>query len=216
MSIIIPNEEEFWLVTLTFTDGLTDEMVNDAKLFLKQFEWCLATLEYGSNGTNPHIHAMFHSTRAQSTLRDWFRKAVYKDVKDLNTHALKLEKVKKFGCTMRYISKEVDSEYFYRSGFQKSWINAQLESMFGDRKNYFKWKSVSVDQAPHCIIEWCKLKNIKIDSKDDFKEVIIDLMSTINTKLWIKHLEWIYSQVMLEFKDRRAARAMIDGHLRFL
>lgn len=216
----IPSENEFWFATLTYENGLTDDHMNKAKIYFKQFEYCIVSHELGKNGNNDHLHALFHTTWNNKRINRSIKKEVYglSQRAECNKHMVKVEKVKSFIDCIKYISKDVDDgKYFVRCGFQPTWITDKVKEAFDKRKVYKKWKNVPVDQAPHCIIDYANTNNLSITSKDDFIHVVKLMMKHgVNTRSWIKQMEWIYSTVMLENGDDSATNALLNNALRFV
>lgn len=216
----IPSENEFYMATLTYPDGLTDVQMANAKKYFKRFEYCIVSHELGKNGSNDHLHALYHTKAHQTKLVRAIKKEVYglKARDEVNKHMIRVEKVKSFIDCIGYISKDVDDgKYFVRCGFQPTWITEKVKEAFNKRRLYKKWKNVPVDQAPHCIIEYAKTNNLNITSKDDFIEIVKKMMKDgINTRSWVKQMEWIYSVCMLENGDDSASNALLNNSLRFV
>lgn len=210
----------YWLATLTYSNGLTDEHISKARLYFESMEFCLATHEKGSSGSNDHIHSLFASSKDNKYNRRQILKNVYNlPVKSkVDPNMLKVEKVKSLIAVVRYVSKDVsNSNYFVKTGFQTTWIQQQLEECFDETRFYTKWKMVKIDQAPGCIIDYCKLTNTTLTSKDDFKVVLKELVKRkINIRSWIKSLDWVYSEVMMHFGDESGYDNLIDSALRFV
>lgn len=222
-SIINPlsSETNYYFATLTYENGLTKEHLSKAKEYFGKLEYCLATHETGKNGTNDHIHAIYVSSLTQSIQ---CRRNILKFVYGLSTkakvdpHMLRVEKVKSVMATVKYVSKDVeDGKYFVKTGFQETWIQKQLQEQFDATRFYTKWKTIKVDQAPGCIIEYCKLNNIVLTNKEEFKRVVKDLArNKHNIRTWIKQMEWIYSEVMMHFGDETGYDNLLDNALRFV
>lgn len=119
-------------VTLTESNGLTIEQVTKIKsIFEKGFRNYDVVMEYGSSGTNRHIHAIFDSPRRTDKIRDTFKR-VYATpppgkTREFFFNRIKLCKNKKtLAETFVYHRKEIDEHtpYLYDDG-SKSPINKE-------------------------------------------------------------------------------------------
>lgn len=214
-----------YMATLTESDGLTAEQERKAKAYMSTLDYCFANMEQGKNGTNPHIHAIIKSNKKGNLLRREILKHVYdKSSRDkVDPHLVRVEKVKDQDAAITYVAKDMATSAdnkilpFVLKGFQESFISQSVKDRFVKTRFYTKWKYVKVDQAPGCIIEYCKLKNITISNKDDFVKIVVELSkSNINTRMWRKDAEWIYSQVMSHYGDDSAMELMWHNLLNFL
>lgn len=211
----------YYLVTFTFPGGLSIGLKENIKKFFKTKLYVCANLELGQNGTNPHVHCVVGTGVGKSRdLRREILKCVYgKTSKDeVDPHLLNVKTVNNLGNALSYISKEVkDDKYWYRSGFQVTWLHEELKKVQDKKRIFKKWRQVSIDQAPHCIIEYCKLNNVTVESKDDYVEIVSQLAGQgINVRSWIKNSEFIYATVRLEFGDCSVLRKCVMNQLNFL
>lgn len=211
----------YWLATLTHENGLNELQITNAKNYFGKMEYCLATHEKGKSGDNDHIHAIFvHSKTKSDLIKREIKKLVYGlSVKEkINVHMIRVEKVKSVMATINYVSKDiVDGQYFVQTGFQTTWIQSQLKEQFDTKRFFDKWHMVKVDQAPGCIMEFCKLNNIVLTNKDDFINIVSDIAdSGVNIRTWIKQMEWIYGEVMARFGDKSKRKDLLRNALNFM
>lgn len=212
----------YWLATLTYENGLTEQQMTNARDYFSKMEYCLAAHETGKNDTNDHIHAMFvHSKTKSDLIKRDIKKMVYglKQRDKLNVHAIKVEKVKSLVGTIAYLNKDiVNSNWFVITGFSTTWIDQQLKDNFETRRFFHKWHTMKVDQAPHCIIEYCNLQNIAITNKDDFMKVVSEMATdgNINIRTWKRDIQWIYATVLAHFGDKSKMNDMLRDWMHFV
>ena len=208
----------YYLCTLTYENGLSETHLSRSKVYFKSLNWCLACHELGSSGSNDHIHAMVKFDKAGYQFRRDILKNIYGMGRneDINPHMLKVEKVKNIPATVRYISKDVKSNYFLKVGVPIPWLQDQLTVAHVNKKWYTKWKNVPINQAPGCIIDYIKVHDIKIHNKEDFIEVYTSIAKYVDTSKWTKSIKWIYSQTMLLNGDDDPMRKMIENELHFI
>ncbi len=115
-------------VTLTESNGLSIEQITKIKsIFEKGFRNYDVAMEYGSSGTNRHIHAIFDSPRRTDKIRDTFKR-IYATppagtAREFYYNRIRLCKNKKtLAESFVYHRKEIDhdSPYLYDDGIKSS------------------------------------------------------------------------------------------------
>ncbi len=219
-----------WFLTLTQFDeaagfgSCPEDWINKAVVYFKTFEFSLLTEELQENG-NPHLHGIFISTSSNSNLQRKIRKAVYGRTKTekVPPNCIKLEKMKKQSECVSYVCKE--EKILVREGFTLGWIKLQADLKFDNQTIFTRWKYIKIDQVPGLIIEYLSRNNSSIDvdytsNKEDRKSEFITVLIALqkegyNTRVWRKHIGWIFAEVTLRLGEDHQARTMWEGDLRF-
>ncbi len=211
----------YWFITLTESNGLSDDKQLLSVEYFKNFEYVLVFREMGKSNTNPHLHVFLSCTISRS---DYLRRKILKTVYGYNQkdevppNMLKVEKVKDVTKVINYISKDNPDKPLLMQGYDNVWLQRQLEKKFDDTRFFITWKYVKVDQAPGCILEYAKLHNLTVNDKEEFIIIMKKIMKEcINVRSWKKDMEWIYSQtLLLTANDDSAADMWVRNTLNFL
>lgn len=208
----------YYLCTLTYENGLNDEHLSKAKLYFKSLSWCIACHETGDSGSNDHIHAIIKYDKAGNLLRRIILKEVYGKNRndDVDPHMLRVEKCKDIAASIRYVSKNVEKDYFIKVGVPIKWLQDQLVVAHVNKRWYTKWKHVPVNQAPGCIIDYVKTHNVRLVDKSDFVNCIHAIAKYVDTSKWIKSAKWIYAQTMLMHTDDNTMDKLWENELHFI
>lgn len=211
---------ESWFVTITdFGNGCPDNFIKLSLEYLKTFDECLATVEKQQNG-NDHVHAMFKAKGQNTQIKLKLKKGCYNITArtKIPPNAIKLEKVKSTPMCVQYIIKELEEgeNPSVCVGFTQTWIQEQAAIAFKKTRSFQKYTYVKVDQVPPMLYEYCNIKDIRISTKGDFIQLLIRISEEgYNTRLWSKHISWIYAQFMLLKGDNSQSEKYWENCLRF-
>ncbi len=217
---------ESWFATITYYgQDCPDDFVERSKVYLRSLDECLASVEQQQNG-NDHVHAIFKMKGQNNTVKNKLKKGCYgKSARTkIPVNAIKLEKVKNTPKCVAYIIKDLepDENPPVVSGFSQTWIQEQAKIAFQTTKVFQKFIYVKVDQVPAMLLKYCQDNDIRVEASGDKtnKDAFIELLVKIseegyNTRLWSKHMSWIFAQFRLLQGDKEQSVKYWNGILHF-
>lgn len=187
----------FWLVTLTDSNGLSQDIIANASNYFKKLSKAYVVLEKPK--VNPHIHGICEFTQKHgSAIRRSILRNVYKYDKNdpKSKYLLRVERVKSIPASFNYLHKDKDRKVLCNVGYGNSYIQEQLELSVTRKNKFIEWKYIKVDQVPGLIKNYCDARDQGIFDREDFINVVCQLSKDgYNTRLWMKSLQWIFNIV---------------------
>ncbi len=212
----------FYKVTLTKSEGLNDEEVNQIAEYFKQCKHCMLVNEQGESKDNSHVEGIVEfDTEVTSNVTKRVRGLYQKmDIEVTPGITFRVKKASHLIGALIYASKELAKEgkLILLKGWEQTWIDKQIkDNVKSIPHSMLKKLGTRLNQrsGPALMYEWCKANNKEVKYKVQYLEVVRDMSEQGFLFGTVKH-SGMLSDLCGLFGCGVAAMRQAESELRFI